>query len=68
MYKYHASTFVVTFLREVRIMDEVNEDSDKVSLVVYGKTKESVLTQCAALGLVVCKIVEYFDCFEKSNA
>ena len=68
MNNYHESTFVVTFLREVRIMDEVNEDSDKVSLVVHGKTKESVLNQCSALGLVVCKIVEYFDCFEKSNA
>ena len=68
MNNYHASTFVVTFLREVRITDEVNEDSDKISFVVYGKTKESVLTQCSALGLVVCKIVEYFDCFEKSTA
>lgn len=52
------SPFVVTFLREVRIMDEVNEDSDKVSFVVYGATKESVLNQCSALGLVVCKIIK----------
>tara|TARA_R100001369_G_scaffold63397_2_gene90405 strand:+ start:270 stop:467 length:198 start_codon:yes stop_codon:yes gene_type:complete len=65
MNNYHASTFVVTFERNVRSSDE---DSDKVSLVVYGATKESVLNQCSALGLVVCKIVEYFDCFEKSTA
>ena len=40
----------------------------KKNILISLQNKESVLTQCAALGLVVCKIVEYFDCFEKSNA